>query len=68
MLKQGVTTNSNSPWVSPVALMAKKDGSTKFCKDYRKLNTITKLASFPLPRVDDSLDLLANIAYFSSLD
>ena len=68
MMKQGVITNSNSPWASPVVLVAKKDGSTRFCVDYRKLNAITKLDSFPLPRVDDSLDLLANIAYFSSLD
>ena len=68
MLKQGVITNSNSPWASPVVLVAKKDGSTRFCVDYRKLNAITKLDSFPLPRVDDSLDLLANTAYFSSLD
>ena len=60
--------NSNSPWASPVVLVAKKDGSTRFCVDYRKLNAITKLDSFPLPRVDDSLDLLANTAYFSSLD
>ena len=46
----------------------KKDGSTRFCVDYRKLNAIIKLDSFPLPRVDDSLNLLANTAYFSSLD
>ena len=68
MLKQGVITNSNSPWASPVVLLAKKDGSTRFCVDYRKLYAITKLDSFPLPRVDDSLDLLVNTAYFSSLD
>ena len=68
MLKQGVIKNSNSPWASPVVLVAKRDGSTRFCVDYRKLNSITKLDSYPLPRVDDSLDLLANTAYFSSLD
>ena len=36
--------------------------------DYRKLNTITKLDVYPLPRIDDSLDLLADTTYFSSLD
>ena len=46
-------------------LVAKKG---RFCVDYHKLNAITKLDSFPLPRVDDSLDLLVNTAYFSSLD
>lgn len=49
-------------------LVTKKDGSTRFYVDYCKLNAITKLDSFPLPRVDDSLDLLANTSHFSSLD
>ena len=53
---------------SPVVLIAKKDGCTQFYVDYRHLNTITKLDIFPLPRVDDSLDLLAKTAYFSTLD
>ena len=68
MLKEGVIKDSNSPWASPVVLVAKKDGSTRFCVDYRRLNSITKLDTFPLPRVDDSLDLLAKTAYFSTLD
>ena len=59
---------SCSPWASPIVLMAKKDGSNRFCVDYRKLNTITKLDVFPLPRIDDSLDLLSGTKYFSSLD
>ena len=49
-------------------LVAKKDGSTRFCMDYRKLSAVTKLDLFPLPRVDDSLELLANTSHFSSLD
>ena len=68
MLQEGVIKSSNSPWASPVVLVAKKDGSTRFCVDYRRLNSITKLDTFPLPRVDDSLDLLAKTAYFTTLD
>ena len=68
MLNQGVVTPSKSPWASPVVLVAKKDGSTHFCADYRHLNSVTKTDVFPLPRVDDSLDLLSNSQYFTTLD
>ena len=47
-------------------LVAKKDG-TRFCVDYRRLNSITKMDTFLFPRVDDSLDLLANTSYFTTL-
>ena len=68
MLERGVVTYSHSPWASPVVLVAKKDGTTRFCVDYRRLNSITRMDTFPLPRIDDSLDLLANTAYFTTLD
>ena len=67
-LDQGIVKNSNSPWESPVILVAKKDGSTRFCVDYRRLNSVTRMDTFPLPQVDDFLDLLANTTYFSTLD
>eukprot|EP00118_Oscarella_pearsei_P017903 m.180288 g.180288 ORF g.180288 m.180288 type:complete len:1472 (+) comp39243_c0_seq11:859-5274(+) len=68
MLDTGVIQESRSPWASPVVLVDKKDGSMRFCVDYQKLNHITKKDRYPLPRVDDSLDLLAGNEYFSSLD
>lgn len=68
MLQQGVIKPSQSPWASPIILVAKKDGSTRFCVDYRKLNAITKMDVYPLPRIDDTLDLLANNQYFTTLD
>lgn len=49
-------------------LAEKKYGSTKFCVDYRKLNTITKLDIYPLPRLDDALDRLNGSHYITALD
>ena len=68
MLAQGIIQQSSSPWASPIVLVTKQDGSTRFCVDYRKLNAATKLDVYPLPRIDDSLDLLAGNKYFSTLD
>jgi len=48
-------------------LVKKKDGSIRFCVDFRKLNAITKKGSYPIPRIDDLLDHLEN-SWFSSLD
>lgn len=71
MLKQEVIESSASPWASPVVLVKKKDGSYRFCIDYRKLNDVTIKDSYPLPRIDDTLDALqgnSSTRYFSTLD
>ena len=68
MLSQGVIQPSTSPWSSPIVLVKKKDGSYRFCIDYRKLNLITKNDANPLPRVDDLLDALNGYSMFSTLD
>lgn len=48
--------------------MKKKDGSTHFCVDHRKINDVTIKDSYPLPRIDDCLDVLAGYKWFSTLD
>ena len=68
MLSKGVIKPSTSPWASPIVLVKKKDGSTRFCVDYRKVNNVTRKDAYPLPRVDDILDTLAGSQWFSTLD
>ena len=68
MLERGIITPSTSPWASPVVLANKKDGTKRFCIDYRKLNMYTIKDSFPLPRIDESLDTLSGSKYFCTLD
>ncbi|KAL7868269.1 hypothetical protein SRHO_G00096530 [Serrasalmus rhombeus] len=68
MAKAGVIEPSSSPWAVPVVLVHKKNGHLHFCVDYRRLNAVMKVDSYPLPRIDDPLVRLAGSQWFSSLD
>ena len=68
MLLGGQIEPSDSPWASPVVFVTKKDGSTRFCVDYRRLNSLTTKDAYPLLRIDDSLQLLGNQQCVSTMD
>jgi hypothetical protein len=65
MLKKGVIKESNSPWSSPVVLVAKKNIEVRFCVDYRRFNSLTQKDSYPLPNV---YDILGALDYFCMMN
>ena len=69
LLELGIISPSTSPWGAPVVLVARKDKKTwRICLDYRWLNLCSLKDSYPLPRIDDSLDALRGASWFSTLD
>ena len=68
MLKLNIIRPSKSEWTAPVVLVKKKDGSIRFCVDFRKLNDATQKEIYPLPRINDTIDSLTGMKYFTTLD
>ena len=68
MLRDEVIRPSTSPWASPVVMVKKRDGTMRFCVDFRKMNDATIKDAHPLPRIDDTLESLHGAQYFTTLD
>ena len=68
MLARGIISKSNSPWSAPIVIIKKKDGTNRFCVDYRKLNKVTIKDNYPVPLIEETLDSLKGSCFFTSLD
>ena len=68
MEEKGVIEESTSEWASPMVLVGKKDGSMRLCVDFRRLNEVTPMDAYPMPRVDEMIDKLGSARYITTLD
>jgi hypothetical protein len=59
---------SHSPWSAPVVLVSKPDNTKRLTVDYSKINSVSDIDVYPLPRIDDSLEALSGASYFSTFD
>ncbi|CAG2248426.1 unnamed protein product [Mytilus edulis] len=68
MAEIGIIEPSSSAWCAPIVMVTKKDGSIRFCCDFRKINHVTIKDCQPLPRIDDSLAALSGCRWLSTCD
>ncbi|GMF44889.1 unnamed protein product [Phytophthora fragariaefolia] len=67
-LELGLICPSTSPWASPFLMIRKPGGGIRFCIDYRMLNAVTVKECYPMPLIDDILDVLSGSKLFSTMN
>lgn len=68
MEERGIIQHNNNPYASSVVLLGKKDGSSRLCVDYRKLNQQIVKNKFPKPVIEELIDELSRASVFSKID
>ena len=68
MLDLGVIEPPISPYSSPICLVPKKDGSVRFCIDFRKLNKVTEFDAEPMPNMEEIINIMSGHKYFTKMD
>ena len=68
LLEQNIIELSKSPWSAPIVLVPKKDGTTRMCVDYRKLNAVTTGEPYSLPHIEDLINDIGRAKYITTLD
>ena len=68
LLENNFIEPSQSQWSSPCILVPKPDGTFRMCTDYRKVNSVTKTDTFPIPRIDDCIDNIGHAKYVTKFD
>ena len=68
MEEEGIIERSSSEWASPAVLVKKKKGSLRMCVDYRRLNAVSQVDAYPMPRIDDIIDRLGDARFITTLD
>lgn len=68
LIAKDIIRESSSEYASPIVLAKKRNGELRMCVDFRKLNKVTTRDHFPLPLIEDQLDLLEGKKYFTTLD
>ena len=51
-----------------MVIIKKKDDTIRLCVDYRRLNAMTQVDAYPMPRIDDILDQVGQARYITTLD